>query len=194
MKIAITGHSEGIGHALAAQLISRGHDVVGLSRRNGFDIKNIDKILPKIVECDCWINNAQSGYSQTELLYAVWESWRSYQSKSIINISTQMTLALADRTDKPESEFGSFSKYRNQKKALEEAHYQLKFRDSSITMILVRPGSVAVARNGQTPGQHPWCDADRWATAIINALADADKQGMMFSELTLISSDKKLGI
>ena len=54
MKIAITGHTKGIGKALYDNL-SQQHEVEGYSRSNGFDISNnidnetkhIDFALPK---------------------------------------------------------------------------------------------------------------------------------------------------
>ena len=45
MKIAITGHSAGIGQALSKVYESKGHEVVGLSRRNGNNIRALPKIL-----------------------------------------------------------------------------------------------------------------------------------------------------
>ena len=35
MKVAITGHSKGIGAAISLELTSRGHEVFGFSRANG---------------------------------------------------------------------------------------------------------------------------------------------------------------
>ena len=69
MKIAITGHSAGIGQALAKQYEARGHEIVGLSKRYGHNIKTIPKIADHIEPCDMFINNAQSGFAQTELLF-----------------------------------------------------------------------------------------------------------------------------
>ena len=43
MKIAITGHSAGIGQALAKQYEARGHEIVGLSKRYGHNIKKIGR-------------------------------------------------------------------------------------------------------------------------------------------------------
>ena len=76
MKIAITGHTAGIGQALARALSQRGHKIIGLSKREGHNIRVIPKIAAKIEPCDMFVNNAQAGYAQTELLYAVWESWQ----------------------------------------------------------------------------------------------------------------------
>jgi NADP-dependent 3-hydroxy acid dehydrogenase YdfG len=48
MKIAITGHTAGIGQAIAKQYQSQGHKIVGISRRNGHNIKVIPKICDLI--------------------------------------------------------------------------------------------------------------------------------------------------
>ena len=72
MKIAITGHSAGIGKSFTSLLESRGHQVIGLSRRNGKNIRSLHKILGDIIDCDMFINNAQEGFAQTELLNKHW--------------------------------------------------------------------------------------------------------------------------
>ena len=71
MKIAITGHTAGIGQALAKQYADRGHEIVGLSKREGHNIRVIPKIADLIEPCDVFINNAQAGYAQTELLFEI---------------------------------------------------------------------------------------------------------------------------
>jgi NADP-dependent 3-hydroxy acid dehydrogenase YdfG len=75
-KIAITGHTAGIGQAFANRLEADGHTIIGLSKRNGDNIRNIPKIVEKVIPCDMWINNAQAGYAQTELLFRVVENWK----------------------------------------------------------------------------------------------------------------------
>ena len=60
-RIAITGHSAGIGQALLKIYETHGHEVVGLSRRNGYNIRSTSKIVEKIRDCDIFINNAQAG-------------------------------------------------------------------------------------------------------------------------------------
>ena len=77
MKIAITGHTSGIGQALFNILEKRGHDMTGLSKRTGHNIRTIPKIANLVEPCDLFINNAQVGYAQTELLYDVWQKWRN---------------------------------------------------------------------------------------------------------------------
>ena len=58
MKIAITGHSKGIGKELY-NILSLDHTCEGFSRSNGFDIeKQQDLIVKGIHKCDVFVNNA----------------------------------------------------------------------------------------------------------------------------------------
>ena len=70
MKIAITGHSKGLGRSVFNHFQAKGHTVMGFSRSNGYDIsKDQDKILEKIQGFDVFFNNATNkDKSQTELL------------------------------------------------------------------------------------------------------------------------------
>jgi hypothetical protein len=68
MKIAITGHTSGLGQAFYDHF-SKDHEVIGLSRSNGYDItKNQDQIIDTAVGCDLFFNNAHSGISQAGLI------------------------------------------------------------------------------------------------------------------------------
>ena len=88
MIIAITGHKHGIGKAFAEQLTARGHKIIGISRSDGENIRRIEHTANLIDPCDLFINNAQSMFAQTELLYAVWNRWHTLAShKWIWNIS-----------------------------------------------------------------------------------------------------------
>ena len=128
MKIAITGHTAGIGQALARVLSQRGHEILGLSKRDGHNIKVIPKIAAKIESCDMFVNNAQAGYAQTELLYAVWESWQGQRNKHIWCIGTMMAQCPVDPPVPGQSEL-SMSAYRTQKLALEQAINQLRWKN-----------------------------------------------------------------
>ena len=81
MKIAITGHSAGIGQALAKIFEAQGHEIIGLSRRNGYNIRSLPKVASMIESCDMFVNNAQVGYAQTELLFEVWRRWQGQQKR-----------------------------------------------------------------------------------------------------------------
>ena len=162
MKIAITGHSAGIGLALSKVYEERGHQIVGLSRRNGNNIRNLPKILTPIRDCDMLINNAQSGFGQVELLFAVWDMWQNEKNKTIINISTMMTLQPMNIIQGIE-----FDSYRVQKLALEEAAKQLSFKSDNIKIVTVKPGAVATQPNQKEP---EYADVNDWANTLVNCL------------------------
>ena len=84
MKIAITGHKQGIGKAFAEQLSARGHTIVGISRSDGENIRRVEHTASLIEPCELFINNAQSQYAQTELLYAVWKRWQDKDKQKYI--------------------------------------------------------------------------------------------------------------
>lgn len=92
MKIAITGHTSGIGMALFNHFEQSGNFVIGFSRSNGYDISKVEdreKIIENTKDFDVFINNAYSNYddSQLEMLKLAYESSFS----CIINISSRYT-------------------------------------------------------------------------------------------------------
>ena len=93
MKVLITGHTSGVGEATFELLKMFGHDVVGISRKNGYDINDIEKVFDKIKaeDPDVFINNAYSRESQTKLLKKVYKLWE-FKEKSIINICSVASL------------------------------------------------------------------------------------------------------
>lgn len=186
MKIAITGHSAGIGQALSRVLSQRGHEIVGLSKRDGHNIRVIPKIAAKIEPCDMFINNAQAGYAQTELLYAVWESWQGRPNKHIWCISTMMAQCPVDPPVPGQSEL-SMSAYRTQKLALEQAINQLRWKNDWPSITLIRPGAVATQSDQMSV--YPYCDVDAWANTVVAAMVSADQQNMAFQELSLGSTE-----
>ena len=142
MRIAITGHKRGIGKAFADQLASRGHDIVGISRSDGENIRRTAHTASIIEPCDMLINNAISLYAQTELLFEVWHRWQhSEQEHYIWNISTRVCLSSEDKQINGLT-MRQAMEYRNQKMALELAHAQLRAQPSKTKMELIRPGSV----------------------------------------------------
>ena len=142
MKIAITGHKKGIGKAFAEQLLERGHEIVGISRSDGENIRRTAHTASLIEPCDMLINNAISFYAQTELLFEIWHRWQDIKETHYIwNISTKLCEQDHD-IDIKGITFRESMQYRNQKMSLELAHHQLNFQPSNIKMSLIRPGDV----------------------------------------------------
>ena len=142
MKIAITGHRKGIGKAFAEQLSARGHEIVGISRSDGENIRRTAHTAALIEPCDMLINNAISFYAQTELLFEVWHRWQPMKEDHFIwNISTKLCEQDHD-IDINGLTMRESMQYRNQKMALELAHHQLNFQPSNTKMELIRPGDV----------------------------------------------------
>jgi len=142
MQIAITGHKRGIGQAFAQQLEKRGHQIVGISRSDGENIRRVLHTASIIEPCDMFINNAISMYAQTELLFEVWHRWKDKKDvHHIWNISTRVCEWDEDKQINGLTMRESME-YRNQKMALELAHVQLHAQTSNIKMELIRPGGV----------------------------------------------------
>ena len=94
MKVAITGHTKGIGKAIMDHFDSNGHVVYGFSRTNGYDIntkESIDAIVSEISDFDILINNAYFVNAQTNLLEAVINAWEG-TDKIIVNVNSKATL------------------------------------------------------------------------------------------------------
>lgn len=182
MKIAITGHTAGIGRAFAKELENRGHTIVGISKRDGYNIRNVPKIAEMIQPCDVWINNAQAGYAQTELLYKIWESWKNVPHKMIWLISTMMTTDYRVLKIPGMTEI-AIAEYKNQKRALEDAFYQLRPMAATPHMVLIRPGAVAT-QPGQTADEHA-ADVDKWAKTVIDFYVTARQSNLWIEEISL---------
>lgn len=145
MKIAITGHTRGIGKAIADMFIEMGHTVIGLSSSNGFDLTNEAQrkaAFNTILDCDMFVNNAipcawtpenHMIYVPVEFLYNVHKRWKGKDNKVIINIGSDISnLGLMNTANS----------YQVSKIALENAHKQLAYSSRQPKMILVKPGAT----------------------------------------------------
>lgn len=137
MKFAITGHTKGLGAAIVRQL-SYGHSVVGFSKSTGYNI--LDKEDRKLIieqshDCHVFVNNAHRGYSQTELLYELWDAWKD-QSKLIVNIGSNTTDSI-----KPFPH-----QYVAEKIALEKANEQLANLNMPCKVSIYRFGWIGTER------------------------------------------------
>lgn len=176
MKIAITGHTAGIGRALAQQYELRGHTIVGLSQREGNNIRNTPKICDQVEPCDIFVNNAQAGYAQTELLFEMAQRW-SGTGKQIIVITTMMT-------QEPVSSLTGLGMdhYRLQKVTLEEAVRQIRHRRLGIKIVTVRPGNIATSPDKTVP---PAADVDNWAKTLLDILDMAAQNNLRIPDVSL---------
>jgi len=182
MKIAITGHSAGIGQAFARTFAEQGHQIVGLDRRNGYNIRSVPKIAAMIEPCDWFINNAQVGFAQTELLIEVYRLWKNIPNKRIINISTIMTSHPVSVVPG----LGAMA-YRIQKKALEETHHQLRFLETWPKLTLIKPGGVATQLVEDISMKK--ANVDEWVNTVVRILEMA-APNLEVTELALSVNDQ----
>jgi NADP-dependent 3-hydroxy acid dehydrogenase YdfG len=138
MKIGITGHTDGIGKAIAEACEAAGHEVVGFSRTTGYHLfTDIEGVVADAEDCDVFINNRfnytreQSG--QVELLYRMFEKWLG-KDKRIINISSRAGTYTS---------VGKIDRYSVFKHALDTACDQLNLlRDMRPRVTNIKPGYV----------------------------------------------------
>jgi len=187
MKIAITGHTHGIGKEFAEQLTERGHTIIGISRSEGENIRRISHTTSLIEPCDLFINNAQSQYAQTELLYEIWKRWQG-QEKYIWNISTMMTAEPINSTPDNQDDI-VMSAYRNQKIALEEASKQLQFKKSWPKVSIIRPGGVATQEQWDNTNK---ADVKIWVKSVLDTFAHNDN--ILISEISIGYTKKRIPI
>ena len=180
MKIAITGHSAGIGQSFAQIFAEQGHEIVGLDRRNGYNIRSIPKVAAMIEPCDWFINNAQVDFAQTELLIEVYRLWKNVPNKRIINISSIMASHPVSVVPGLEA-----MSYRIQKKALEETHHQLRFLGPWPKFTLIKPGGVATQLVEDIEMEK--ANVDEWASTVVRIL-QAAAPNLEVTELALTTN------
>tara|TARA_B100000029_G_scaffold222250_1_gene220009 strand:- start:1035 stop:1631 length:597 start_codon:yes stop_codon:yes gene_type:complete len=142
IKVAITGHTSGIGKAIFDLLKDqKEYEVFGFSRSNGWDLEemkldpdpkkpSMDRFYEEIEHYDIFINNAYHEFMQVELLFGMYDYWRK-RNKTIINISS----VSADKSK------GEAHKYQIHKVALDKACLQLETM-GKCKIVNIRPGWV----------------------------------------------------
>lgn len=136
-RIAITGHTSGIGKALFDYFKDQGCDVVGFSRSNGYTFPEDEaKALKEIIECDVFINNGLPVKTQCNLLSGVFKVWQ-FQKKTIVNMGSYTT---AHDRQKPHPRFSD--DYNNDKKELDKICKELRTQPKKCKIILLRPSYV----------------------------------------------------
>jgi hypothetical protein len=92
MKVAVTGHTSGIGKEIFDYFSGLGHTCIGFSRSTGHDISDLAarlQIIEMSEECDIFVNNAYNNFddSQLNMLEEIYSSWWT-KNKLIINIGS----------------------------------------------------------------------------------------------------------
>ena len=80
MKVAVTGHTSGIGKACFEYFNS-----IGFSRSNGFNNNKPTDIINSLEDSNVFINCAHGGFGQAIMMKAIFDRWRN-EEKHIINI------------------------------------------------------------------------------------------------------------
>lgn len=152
MKIVITGHTSGLGKALY-NLLSKDHEVISLSRQNGYDLsKGLDKFL--IDDFDVYINNAYHDFSQTKLLYQLFEK-NKYRDCSIINVGSVSADGNRD----------TVNEYAVHKASLEKACLQLQLIDTNCKIIHLKLGRMNTPMTDHR-SEYPRIETDYIANTI----------------------------
>ena len=98
MKIALTGHTKGIGKSIYDWFLGDAEEILGFSRSNGYDIKDKsdrEKIIKEVSDCNVFINNAHEEFAQVHMLNELYNSWKEMQGKIIINIGVDSVPSVA---------------------------------------------------------------------------------------------------
>ena len=130
MRLAITGHTKGIGKAIADLYPNN----LGFSRSNGYDItisSNIARIVAESADCDVFVNNAYHDFVQCDLLERMFEKWKHDPSKTIVNIISRA------RYGRGKAKF-----YGQTKMELYSKAKSMMFSDKQCRIININPGYV----------------------------------------------------
>lgn len=183
MKIAITGHTKGIGKAIFDSLQSAGYECSGYSRTNGFDISDTSKLIQSVLDHDVLINNAYHQFYQIDLFNLWYSKHQHDKSKTIINIGSIIKNTMPNGTAATSKEYIACKKQLDfiTKKAAMSA-------DRKCRIINVNPGFVKTELSQKYSGldhNYPSLSVQQCADAVCWVLNQPPN--VEISELTLKS-------
>jgi short-subunit dehydrogenase len=149
MKAAVTGHSGGLGKAIADRLARDGHEIRGFSLEDGYDISTPDgfrRIVTEALDCDVFVNCAHDrknhGIGQVNVLCKLFYHWQN-EEKHIVNIGSNAP-DVYNREVLPLA-----SRYRASKAALDAAVVELNQMRKACRVSLVRPNWIDSAASAE---------------------------------------------
>ena len=142
-KVALTGHTRGIGLALTERLDQDNYEVRGYSKSNGFNILRPNGVIKDIIDwdADVFVNNAYAPEAQSRLLYKIYEQWVD-KPKLIINMGATSSDSInnfAQLGYNPD-----WTPYVSDKARLDWASLQLsnQFKPGMCRVTMIKPGFV----------------------------------------------------
>ena len=145
-RIAITGHTRGIGKALWDRLEERGFELRGYSKSTGYNLQRVStckKVVQDVVDwnADVFINNAYIPDNQVRLLYLLYEHWEG-KPRLIVNCGATSSDSITNFSQMGYS--AEWTPYVSDKARLYWASLQLAnmHKQGKCRVSLIKPGFV----------------------------------------------------
>jgi len=137
-KVAVTGHTSGIGKGIFEHFQNLGCKVIGFSLDTGFDIsihENRDRIVELTRDYDLFFNNAYAEYAQEDLA-KLWHQQHWNDKHFIIHTSSVAAEPLADIP----TNFSWLAPYGEEKYAVNKVSWEINHSGSKCKSIVIMPG------------------------------------------------------
>ena len=145
-RIAITGHTKGIGEQLWNRLEKRGFELKGFRRSNGYNLlktSTCKKVVREVADwnADVFINNAYVPDNQVRLMYLMYEQWQD-RPRLIVNLSATSSDSITNFSQMGYN--SDWTPYVSDKARLDWASLQLAnmYKKGKCRVSLVKPGFV----------------------------------------------------
>lgn len=145
-RVAITGHTRGIGAALVERLEKRNYDIKGFSQSTGYNLQRVSTVKKVVNECLEWdadvlVNNAYVPDNQVRLLYTMYEHWVD-KPKLIINMGAISSDSISNFAQMGYNK--DWTPYVSEKARLDWASLQLsnQFQPGMCRVTMIKPGFV----------------------------------------------------
>ena len=112
-KIAIIGHTKGIGKAIADLYKKKKYQVIGLSSSNGYDLQCSQiEIMEQLDECQLIVLNAYVGRGQMTLLKRIYGKF-VFENKKVVVITSTSGTPVGEDEDLQNPEYIDYCENKN---------------------------------------------------------------------------------